>query len=175
MRTPCALGRGVAGILLLITACGGAQDEMPEEQADTQAPPAMAADTTAAGLWTHLQGANYRTSWAMWPGKGRLYTGMEPHGMLLTTYVNETARAALAAGQVGSLPAGSIIVKENWMADSTFAGATVMYKVAGYNPDHQNWLFAKYDPAGAAEAFGRAGMCQDCHRTGTGYVMTAVP
>lgn len=52
--------------------------------------------------------------------------------MLLTTYANTTAYQALQAGQVADLPPGSIIVKENWMPDSTFDAATVMYKVDGY-------------------------------------------
>ena len=50
------------------------------------------------------------------------------------------------------------------MPDSTFAGATVMSKVADYNPEHQDWLFAKYDPRGTPEDFGRAAMCQECHQ-----------
>ena len=35
-----------------------------------------------------------------------------------------------------------------------------MMKVDGYNPDHANWLFAKYDPRGGVEAFGRAGLAE---------------
>ena len=69
-----------------------------------------------------------------------------------------------------------MVVKENYMPDSTYAGATVMYKVGGYNPDHQDWLFAKFDPAGAPEKFGRVAMCQTCHAgAATGYVFTPVP
>jgi hypothetical protein len=95
--------------------------------------------------------------------------------MLLTTYANSTADDALLAGDVADLPPGSIIVKENWMPDSTYAAATVMYKVAGYNPDHQDWLFAKFDPSGTPEAFGRVPMCQDCHGNAeAGYIFTAV-
>lgn len=61
------------------------------------------------------------------------------------------------------------------MPDSTFAAATVMYRVEGYNPERQDWLFAKYDGNGAAEAFGRAPMCQACHEQArTGYVYTEV-
>jgi hypothetical protein len=117
----------------------------------------------------------YRESWRLWPGKPRLYKGTEPHGMLLTTYANDIAQRALARGQVASLPEGSIIVKENYMPDSTFAAATVMYKVRGYNPDHQDWLFAKYDPAGKVDAFGRAPMCQACHQGAkSGYIYTPV-
>lgn len=132
-------------------------------------------DTMAAALRAYLEEQDYRANWSLWPGKGRLYPGTEPHGMLLTTYVNRTAEDALLAGNSADLPPGSIIVKENWMPDSTYAAATVMYKVEGYNPEHQDWLFAKYDPRGSAEAFGRAAMCQACHQNAaSGYVYTAV-
>jgi hypothetical protein len=138
---------------------------------------AVPPDTTAEALWRHLQAEDYRRNWKLWPGKGQLYSGTEPHGMLLTTYANDIAQQALAKGQVTGLPAGSIIVKENYMPDSAFAAATVMYKVDGYNPDHQNWLFAKYDPKGNTEAFGRAPMCQACHQGAKSgaYIFTPVP
>lgn len=179
---------GVAGTILTLTllaACADAGDD--PDAADRQAAPADDAaapaagaqatdpDTTAEALWAHLEAEAYRDNWRLWPGKDRLYAGTEPHGMLLTTYANNTAYRALQAGQVGELPPGSIIVKENWMPDSTFDAATVMYKVEGYNPEHQDWLFAKFDPQGSPDAFGRAPMCQECHQNaGSGYIYTAV-
>ena len=179
---------GVAGSILTLTllaACADAGDE--PDAADQQAAPGDAAagpaagaqsaepDTTAEALWAHLEAEAYRDNWRLWPGKDRLYTGTEPHGMLLTTYANNTAYQALQAGQVADLPPGSIIVKENWMPDSTFDAATVMYKVDGYNPDHRDWLFAKFDPQGSPDAFGRAPMCQACHQNAeSGYIYTAV-
>jgi hypothetical protein len=134
-------------------------------------------DTTAQALWRYLQAQDYRQNWKLWPGKGTLYKGTEPHGMLLTTYANDAAYQALTKVQIASLTAGSIIVKENYMPDSTFVAATVMYKVDGYNPGHQDWLFAKYDPEGKAEAFGRAPMCQACHQGAKSgaYIFTPVP
>lgn len=174
---------GVMGVLVggvLIAACNepannqaGATDEPAQAPAGVAAQ--ATADTTADALWSHLQNERYRENWRLWPGKGQLYAGTEPHGMLLTTYANGIAHDALLSGQVANLPAGSIIVKENYMPDSTFAGATVMSKVAGYNPEHQDWLFAKYDPQGTPEDFGRPAMCQSCHQqAASGYVYTAV-
>ncbi len=144
-----------------------------QTQAGTDLPPQI--DTLAEALWSHLEEEAYRDNWSLWPGTSRLYAGTEPHGMLLTTYANQTAYDALMAGHVADLPPGSIIVKENWTPDSTFDAATVMYRVAGYNPDHQDWLFAKFDPQGNPDAFGRAPMCQACHQNAeTGYIYTAV-
>jgi hypothetical protein len=169
-------------ILVVIAGCdpgGDAGDagnvEAPAESV-AAAPGASTPDTTAAAVWAHLQAANYRQSWSLWPGKQQLYAGSEPHGMLLTTYANDVAHSALLAGRVADLPEGSIIVKENYMPDSTFAAATVMLKVRGYNPQHRDWLFAKFDPQGTAEDFGRAPMCEGCHQQApNGYVYTSVP
>lgn len=177
--------RGAIPVLilgLLAAACGdrsGAQDgddaAQPPPSADMAPSDQTGPDTTEAAVWAHLTEEAYRDNWALWPGTEPLYPGTEPHGMLLTTYANATARAALADGDAGDLPFGSIIVKENYMPDSTFAAATVMYRVEDYNPDHDDWLFAKYDPRGEAEAFGRAAGCQACHQTAeTGYIFTDV-
>lgn len=133
-------------------------------------------DTTESAVWAHLQEADYRANWQLWPGTEELYAGTEPHGMLLTTYANSLAMEALADGSADDLPEGAIIVKENYMPDSTFAAATVMMKVDGYNPDHANWLFAKYQPDGTVDAFGRPAGCQSCHQQAEGdsYIYTAV-
>lgn len=171
----------VATVLTVACADSGEEDddfaaEQPPAAADAPAPAELAGpDTTAAAVWAYLQEQAYRENWRMWPGKDRLYAGTEPHGMLLTTYTNPIAYDALIAGQAADLPPGAIIVKENWMPDSTFDAATVMYKVDGYNPDHRDWLFAKFDPQGTADAFGRAAMCQSCHQSAqSGYIYTPV-
>jgi hypothetical protein len=33
---------------------------------------------------------NHYRAWDLWPKKGRLYKGTESHGVLLTTFVNDT-------------------------------------------------------------------------------------
>lgn len=172
----------VIGALLAVACADDGRGVPPEET--TAAPATQPAspgnvalegpDTTAEALWAYLREQDYRADWRLWPGKGRLYEGREPHGMLLTTYVNDAAFEALSAGGVAELSGGAIIVKENWMPDTTFAAATVMYKVDDYDPANADWLFAKYGPLGDAEAFGRAAMCQDCHRNAEHYVFTPV-
>lgn len=159
--------------------CGGGDDEPAEIGAEASPEPvtdvAAAPDTTSDALWAFLQSQDYRQAWRLWPGKGELYQGVEPHGMLLTTYANDVAWEALAAGNVTDLPEGAILVKENYMPDSTFAAATVMQKVTGYNPDHADWLFAKYQPDGTVDAYGRAEGCQACHLSApNAYVYTPV-
>ena len=113
-----------------------------------------------------------------WPdeyGKSALYAGTEPHGMLLTTYANDLAHDALTNGAT-TMPTGAIIVKENYMPDSTFAAATVMHKVAGYDAQNGDWFWAKYDPNGVPEDAGRVAMCAQCHAGARqrDFLMTAV-
>jgi len=99
----------------------------------------------AAKLWSSLQDAKYQSSWALWPGKGKLYQGQHPHGAFLTTYINETAANALKAG-VKDMPKGSIIVKENYMPDKKLGAVTVMEKT-GDGKDDYFWV--KYMPNGS--------------------------
>jgi hypothetical protein len=158
----------LAGAIGAALGCSGGQ-----ERADLSDAQAAMPDTTAASVWAHMQDAGYR-SWALWPEKGRLYTGGEPHGMLLTTYINDLAAQALA-GTATRMPAGAVIVKENYMPDSTLAAITIMYKSPGYNPEHNDWFFIKRLADGTVEASGRLAGCQGCHgaRRDNDYILTA--
>jgi len=100
-------------------------------------------------------------AWDMWPGKGKLYKGTEPHGALLTTFVNYTASYSI--NKKKGLTDGSIIVKENYTADKKFVALTVMYKIKGYNPEGGDWFWVKYLPDGKVEASGKVKVCIDCH------------
>jgi hypothetical protein len=130
-------------------------------------------DTTGTAMLQYLTDQDYRESWELWPGKGELYEGTEPHGMLLTTYLNQEALEALN-NKVGSMPDGAIIVKENYMPDGTYDAMTVMYKAPGYNPEHNDWFFTKIGADGAVQEEGRVEGCQACHsaRRDNDYIYT---
>lgn len=127
-------------------------------QADTPVQP------TGAALWQQLKTIDYKNKFKMWPGKTSFYQGTEPHGALLTTYVNIPAFMAIA-GKKGTLPEGSIVVKENYSADKNLMAITVMYKVKIYNPEAGDWFWAKYAPDGKIEAEGKVDGCIKCHST----------
>lgn len=163
-----ALAAGV-GVSVTLAACGGGEtrDEASEEPSAsvTIAQP----DTTGPGMWSHIQAADYAANWGLWPGKGELYKGQVPHGMLLTSYLNEAAMGALTS-HAGSMPDGAVIIKENYMQDSTLAAVTVMFKRSGYDGEHNDWFFAKYLPSGELDKapngmamVGRVPGCQNCH------------
>lgn len=139
------------------------------------------AEKQAAQLWSTIQDAKYQDNWALFPGKGKLYKGTEPHGMLLTTYVNDTADKALKSG-VKELPKGSILIKENYMPDEKLAAITVMDKTGEGKDD---WFWVKFNPDGTVAtmemekdgkkmnvsvAGGQHTMCAMCHAASTGGV-----
>ncbi|MEW6109566.1 MAG: cytochrome P460 family protein [Nitrospirota bacterium] len=99
--------------------------------------------------------------WELWPGKGRLYKGREPHGSLLTTFLNDSAYYSVKNRK--PFEDGAIIVKENYTSDRKFSALTVMYKIKGYNPGAGDWFWVKYAPDGKAEASGKVKGCIDCH------------
>ena len=127
----------------------------------------------AGQLYDYITKSDPYTSWELWPGKGKLYKGTEPHGALLTTYVNQPAYFS-AKDKSGKMKDGSIIVKENYTPDKNLAALTVIYKIKGYNPSAGNGFWAKYDPEGKVLASGKVESCIACHGKNkkNDYIMT---
>ena len=115
---------------------------------------------------------NPYVKWNLWPKKGKVYMGTEPHGVLLTTFVNDTAYYSIK-NKTG-MADGSIIVKENYSADKRFVALSVMYKIKGYNPEAGDWFWANYSPDGKVVASGKVKACIDCHgkKKANDYVFT---
>lgn len=167
----------------LTVGCEAPEDGEPlpmlEEEADRpDAAPEAPVDTTAAAVWAHLTAEDYRTAWSQWPDRSAFYPGGDPHGMLLTTFLNPVAERGLEqmrAGDAQVLPNGALVVKENFHPDSTLASVTVMYKQTGYDPQHNDWFWMKRLQDGTVEASGRVGGCADCHGEAEGwdYLRTA--
>ena len=133
--------------------------------ASTQAKMGTAKKMPAAdgkALWDYLKMEKYAKNWKKLPGTKAFYAGKEPHGALLTSYVNKIAYDAIK-GKKGMLPDGAIIVKENYSADKKLGALTVMYKVKGYNPQAGDWFWVKYLPDGKIAAEGKVGACINCH------------
>jgi hypothetical protein len=116
----------------------------------------------APKLYEYITVSKPYTRWEMWPGKGKMYKGTQPHGDFLTTYVNDAGLTAIRKMQ-GAMPDGSIIAKENYGPDRKFTGLSVMYKIKGFNPAASDWFWAKYNADGKALASGRVEGCIKCH------------
>lgn len=131
-----------------------------------------AADGTT--LYNYITLENDYRNWKMWPGRQAIYPGTEPHGAFLTTYVTDEAFSAID-GKKGSIPEGSIIVKENYMPDKSLAAVTVMYKVKGFDPAHNDWFWLKYAPDGTIDESGKVEGCYNCHgiRQANDYICTS--
>jgi hypothetical protein len=157
-----------AGLVALATACGPSD---PPTAVPTPEP--ALPDTNAQAVMQYLQNVNYQSGWDLWPGLGEKYEGPPPHGMLLTTYLNDAAFNALT-GEAESFPDGSIIVKENYTPDGALDATTIMYKVAGYNPEHNDWFWTKVLADGTVEAEGQVEGCQACHgqQKDNDYILT---
>jgi len=134
---------------------------------------AMTIQPTGAAIWDLLKQMDYSKKWRMWPGKTSLYPGKEPHGALLTTYVNIPVFMAIA-GKRGMLPNGSMIVTQNYSAERNLTDITVMYKAAAYNPEAGDWFWVKYAPDGKVQAEGKVDTCIKCHaaKKDNDYIMT---
>lgn len=181
MRTRWMPGLTV-GAFGLIMGCAPADQEDDAEPIEepgpevSEAPEALPGTADAAELWTYLTDSDYQ-SWPLWPGKGERYPGGDPHGSTLTTYTNATTAGALEAGS-GSLPGGSIIVKENYMPSGELEAITTMYKVEGYNPDAGDWYWVKFLPDGTVDmdgmAQGKVPGCIACHsgKADNDYIFT---
>ena len=76
---------------IAVVACGSDEPYLP--------------DPTAASVVAYLGEVDYQKSWELWPGLGEKYQGGDPHGMLLTTYLNPAAVKALE-DKKGVMPDG---------------------------------------------------------------------
>lgn len=123
-----------------------------------------------AQLWQYLRDARYQ-NWAPVPGTSGDFTeGHSPHGAFVKTYINRTAAADLKKPGLGS-----ILVKENFGKDKqSLMAITVMYRTKGYDPEHNDWYWVKYEADGRVSEMnqmkvaGKLMMCIDCHNQAKG-------
>ncbi len=125
-------------------------------------------------FWAYISQTHPYKQWPTWPGKPRLYQSRSAaHGAMVSTYLNEIALEGVKKGQ-NPLPEGSIIVKENYDPRKRFTAVTTMYKVPGYDPQHDDWFWGKYSPQGKPEMVGKVKGCIECHgrQAKNDYIMT---
>ena len=89
------------------------------------------------------------------------------NGAIKDIYANDIAAAAIESGTL-PMPAGSIIVKENYKNNDgqkgDLAALTTMVKMPeGYDPEHGNWGYFKTAPDFTVNAEGKVSSCIECH------------
>ena len=127
-------------------------------------------------FWKYLTASPFRyDEWAPFAGRSDApYAGQGPHGAFVKVIANKKARQ-----NPKELPYGSILIKENYGADSkTLMAITVMYRTRGANgqpwdPENRDWYYVKYTPSGqvaysppemgSQRLAGRVQSCIDCH------------
>ncbi len=144
----------------------------------------MTPDEFYAAFWKHIarQDSPY-TKWGSPKGKEGLREGQSPHGDLVKTFANKAATDSPDA-----LPYGAIIVAENYAKDkTTLKDITVMYRVKGADPKHNDWYWLKYLPNGTIARTpekegkkpiaGKVAACAECHSKagGSDYVFANDP
>ena len=113
-------------------------------------------------LWEYATKTNPYTGWEYFPGRDGIYKGTQPHGAMLKVYVNDLALQALREGK--PLPYGSIVLKENYGKDGkSLMAVTPMYRVEGFNPEGDDWFWAKYKASGEVDKSGKVEGCIKCH------------
>lgn len=158
----------IAGIMLILSSFAYAIHDTPAAESGVAMPGADAAE-----LYGYVTKKSPYTGWQLWPGKGRMYQGTQPHGEFLTTYVNEAAMSGIK-GKKGAMPDAAIIAKENYGPDRKFSALTIIYKIKGYNPAAGDWFWAKYDGSGKVLVSGKAEACIRCHemKKGNDYIFS---
>ena len=157
----------ILSAFLALVACASGNPEPTATPYPTYPPPTATPfpewpDTTAASMMAYLEREDFQSTWDLWPGKGEKYMTSGGHSVLLTTYVNPPAYAAVV-GKKGAMPPNAIIVKENYTPEGELRGTTVMYKVEGYYPEHNDWFWLKVLPDGTVDQEGRPEGCFVCH------------
>jgi len=126
--------------------------------------------TIGERLAEYVVAAQYR-NWAPAPGQDdNFLKGHLPHGTFVKTYVNRN----VAAGSKDP-GYGSILLQENYSKDKKrLLDVTVMCRIEGCDPDHNDWFWAQYLPNGAiaregkAKLAGRVQSCIGCHSRADG-------
>lgn len=116
----------------------------------------------AAKMWQCITEKNPYLGFHFWPGKEGFYEGTRPHGAILRTYVSPKAYLDIT-NKKGMFSEGAVIVKENYSPEKKLMAVTVMKKVKGYDPEHNDWYWAKYGPDGTALKEGKVEGCIKCH------------
>ncbi|TGC08904.1 cytochrome P460 family protein [Methanolobus halotolerans] len=157
--------------IFLTTGCTDTQDADPDigDADDQEVLPVEPEDVDSelpgpdgAEVFTYITEENNYRTWELWPLREEMYASTSIHGPLLTTYVSEDAESAIR-NRAGSLPSGSMAVRESYDTDGELREIGVRYKVEGYDTEHRDWFWAAYTPEGDIIVDGRVESCQECH------------
>lgn len=148
--------KSLPGILVCVLLLAGCASSTTSTGPD--APPSD--ETRAAALWTQIQGYQ---EWDHPLGYDGVVEGDSVHGDYVSFFLNSKAAKTFTEPE-----AGSIVVKEGFDEEGgPIQAITVMQKIPGAYPEQDDWLFARFDPAGKPSMVNSA-RCIRCHRKADG-------
>ena len=162
----CISAIAILGFTLALAAC--TSEAQPTATPYPTFPPPTATpvpewpDANGASVMAYLEREDYQSRWELWPGKGEKYMTSGGHNVLLTTYVNPPAHASIIDKE-GAMAPDSLILKETYSEEGELQNITVMYKVEGYYPEHNDWFWLKAQPDGTVDLEGTPDGCVVCH------------
>ena len=153
---------GAGGLAIVLAVSGCPTMPVPDTSGDTG--DAGESTPSAAALFTMISQTDPFQQWGEFPDRTGTQSSVLPHGPRSRVFINASVEAALASFE-GQLPDGSIIVKENvgTSPEVTEAVLTVMWKVAGFDPENNDWFWANMMSDGQIVAEGKVQGCTACH------------
>lgn len=124
--------------------------------------PLTSQEISGTRLWERISQDSSYKDYSEISGHEGIRPGQSPHGAWHRVYVNRDFTEALPVSD-GTVPYGTIIIKENFTASKELDKLTVMAKVEGYSPENNDWFWAAVSPAGDILAEGTPGGCISCH------------
>ena len=113
-------------------------------------------------LWNRIAVETDYKTYRYWPGHEGVQPGQSPHGIFHRVFANSMMVDSLPIPD-RKAPYGAIIVKENLTIDKELNQITVMAKVEGFDPEHNDWFYAAFDKGGNVLAEGAPDGCVSCH------------
>lgn len=134
--------------------------------------PLKASEISGERLWQRITVESDYHDYRQWPDHQGMQPGQAPHGVLHEVFVNRNIYEALPL-EGTEVPYGSILVKENYTVSRELDKLTIMMKVEGYSPEHQDWFWAAIKPDGTVLAEGEPQGCLNCHvgMAGNDYII----
>lgn len=125
-------------------------------------PPLSKEGVSGKKLWDHINSNGSYTKLPYWPGHDGMYPGQAPHGTYHKIFINHTLHSSLPLSNK-RVPNGSIVIKENYNANKKLSAITLMAKVEGFDTEHNDWYWVKYNNNGKVLAEGSPTGCINCH------------
>jgi hypothetical protein len=148
--------------VLALASVAFASSAWPALKRKPSMPPLTKNLISGESLWRRFAKEDPYKKFGWWPGHEGTHPGQSPHGEFHRIYVHPLLIDALPIAD-GAAPGGSIVVKCSLDADENVKNFTVMAKVSGYDPAHDDWFRAMFDAAGTILAQGKIDGCISRH------------